>query len=231
MKEKTKILLGIFGIAVIIMVLSFFLLVSSSEGEILLEVDCIGKDIFTVIGNTTDERTIYVYYNLNKGSADCKFNFYILQNPQFIISLNDKQLYPVIAGTEWIEYIRLTRLHEIKKATLVVSPWGEKDCFFETDTFTLAWSCVRGYRDHKDFLIRYYNVDKVGSLNWTVPMGFNLSIDDVWLMGHFVEATTSYNGWYTLRGHLSSYNEPWKDVDVDLWFKPDTFETHIEGKT
>ena len=188
------------------------------------------NNIITIIGDTTSEKEILIYYERNDGSADCEFNFYILQTPSYVISLNGKQLFPVTNKSPWIlEKIRLTHLYELEKAILVVSTWGEKDCFFETDTFTLAWECTeRNYYDHKDFSVRYYNIDKVRSLNWSVPMGFNLSIDEPWLMGHFVESTTSHNGWYMLRGYLSNYDEPWRDVDVDLWYKPDTFETHIE---
>lgn len=246
---RKRIIIVIIMIVAIFSVAGFAIWISNDgwpEGELELYVHSIpDNDIITVIGDTVGEKELMIYYNRNKGSADREFLFFVRTTPQFIISLNDKQLHPVtdtllplglLYKNPWVEHIRLTHLYEVKHATLTVSPLGEKDCFFENETFALDWGCTGhtassiDYYDHKNFLIRYYNVDKVRSLNWNVSEGFNLSIDESWLKSHFVDATTSCNGWYILKGHLSNYDEPWKDVDVDLWYKPDTIETitHIE---
>lgn len=236
MKDVHKKIIAIIIILTVIFgVLGFSILVYDWPDEVSLYVHGRGhNNDITIIGNTWCAKEIYVYYNRIDGSPDCKFIFYTTSSPQFAISLNNKQLYNVIDGGTYheTESIRLTSQYSLRKPILVVSPLGEKDCFFENDVFTLKWRCVeRDYFAQEDFLIKYYNVDKVLSLNWTIPEGFNLSIDESWIASNFPEATTSYNDWYMLKGFLLNYDEPWRDVDVDLWYKPDTFETHIEMRT
>jgi len=193
-----------------------------------------GNTVFTLVGDGECEKDLMIYYNNRcEEDADNEYVFYIADDdwPPSSFMVYTSEL-TVLAGIDNphsnAEVIRLPYIDWVEAMHLRVSINNEIEKYFEEGIFTLSWRNMEGGPDgHQPFLIRYYNIDKVTSLNWSVPEGFNLTFDNDWVEDNYADATTNHSGWYMLKGRIINDIEPWRSTDVDLWFNPDQNETHM----
>jgi hypothetical protein len=192
-----------------------------------------GNTVFTFVGDDECEKHLIIYYDKCEGGADNEFIFYITDDeapaPSFKVYTSDLN---ILAGSDDVhsngEVIRLPYIDWIEAMPISVSINNEIEEYFEETIFILRWRNIEGGHDgHQPFLIRYYNIDKVTSLNWGVPDGFNLTLNNDWIEDNYVDATTNHSGWYMLKGRIDNDMKPWRSTNVDLWFNPDQNETHM----
>lgn len=238
MEKKNKIIIVLSVVAIFALGgIAIWVTYTGEEVETKSSVDIYSNDgntVFTLVGDGECEKDLLIYYNNRpEGDADNEYIFYIADDdaPSSSFMVYTSEL-TVLAGIDNphsnAEVIRLPYIDYVEKMPLSVSINNESEEYFEKSNFVLSWRNMKGGPDNLQvFLIRYYNIDKISSLNWSVPEGFNLTFDNDWIERNYVDATTNQHGWYMLKGYINNDIEPWRSTDVDLWFNPDQNETHM----